>query len=75
MLRVLLPSFIKAFLKNIRALYYGYGYRAFGQNSILKSPMRIKGRSFVSIGQNCYIQSRLRLEAVSSWGDISKHQV
>lgn len=68
MLNTLLPSVVKAFLKNIRTLYYGYGYRAFGQNSILKSPMRIIGRNFVSIGQNCYIQSGLRLEAVSLWG-------
>lgn len=44
MLRALLPPFVKALLKNVHTFYYGYGYRTFGQNSIIKSPMQIIGK-------------------------------
>lgn len=68
MIRKLLPKSIKNFIKTIRTFYYGYGYRHFGYGSIIKSPLRIIGKKFISVGARCYIQAGLRLEAVSLWG-------
>ena len=68
MIRELLPKSVKNFIKSIRTFYYGYGYRLFGHESIIKSPLRILGKNYISVGARCYIQPGLRLEAVSSWG-------
>ena len=68
MINELLPTPLKNFVKDVRTFYYGHGYRNFGHGSVIKSPLRILGKSFISIGTNCYIQPGLRLEAVSLLG-------
>ncbi len=67
MLKKLLLDCVKYSLRFIRKMWYGRGYRQFGIGSVLKDPMRIIGKKFISIGDNCYIQSGLRMEAVSCW--------
>lgn len=68
MIRELLPKSVKNYIKSIRTFYYGHGYRQFGMGSIIKSPLRILGKNFISVGARCYIQPGLRLEALSFWG-------
>lgn len=50
----------------IKKLFY-YNY---GKKSIIKKPIRIKGRRYISIGCNVNILNGLRIEAVSVWNDI-----
>lgn len=65
-------SFAYAFTRNkyrwIRSVALGCGYKSFGQSSIMYTPLRIIGKQNISIGEECFINGGLRMEAVSSWG-------
>lgn len=51
----------------IRKVIYGFGYKEFGSRSVIKKPMRILGKSNISIGNSVFVLDGLRMEAVMHW--------
>lgn len=60
-------------LKPINALrrIKGVGYNRFGSSSMIRKPIRIIGKKYISIGKNVYIMDGIRMEAISKWIDQS----
>lgn len=48
--------------------FYGVGYKEFGEGSIIRKPMRILGKSYITIGKSVDIMNGIRLEAICKWG-------
>lgn len=63
-----IKRFLKKIWKKYRKIRYGIGYRIFGEGSIIRKPIRILGKKYISVGSNVDIMHGLRMEAVLEWG-------
>lgn len=56
------------YLRIIKGGFASFGFANFGKQSVLCHPMRIVGKKYVYIDDNCFIMDGLRLESINSWG-------
>ena len=61
--------------KIISGLFNIFLYKDFSLTSYIKKPIRIIGKSRITVGRNVFVLDALRMEAIESWGRPSENSV